>query len=159
MRSAALLCVLALAAAAAQGADRLVYKSVLPSGAVVYGDAPIPGARSVEPIVAPPPAPAPAPAAAKPAARSPLAEAADARWRALETTGEDISRAYRRLEAAKAAQEEGRAVGPGDISGTVYGGRRRFSAAYVERQRALAAEVGTAQAELDAAIARRNALR
>jgi hypothetical protein len=157
MRSAALLCVLALAAAAAQGADRLVYKSVLPSGAVVYGDAPIPGARSVEQMVAPPPAPAPA--AAKPAAPSPLAKAADARWRALETTGEDISRAYRRLEAAKAAQEEGRAVGPGDISGTVYGGRRRFSAAYVERQRALAAEVGTAQAELDAAIARRNALR
>ena len=157
MRSAALLCALALAAAAAQGADRLVYKSVLPSGAVVYGDAPIPGARSVEQMVAPPPAPAPA--AAKPAARSPLAEAADARWRALESTGEDISRAHRRLEAAKAAQEEGRAAGPGDISGTVYGGRRRFSAAYVERQRALAAEVGTAQAELDAAIARRNALR
>jgi hypothetical protein len=157
MRSAAVLCVLALAAAAAQGADGIIYKSVLPSGAVVYGDAPIPGARSVEPIVAPPPAPAPA--AAKPVARSPLAEAADARWRALETTGEDISRAYRRLEAAKAAQEEGRAAGPGDISGTVYGGRRRFSAAYVERQRALAAEVGAAQAELDAAIARRNALR
>lgn len=157
MRSAALLCALALAAAAAQGADRVVYKSVLPSGAVVYGDAPIPGARSVEPIVAPPPAPAPA--AAKLPARSPLAEAADARWRALETTGEDISRAYRRLEAAKAAQEEGRTAGPGDISGTVYGGRRRFSAAYVERQRALAAEVGAAQAELDAAIARRNALR
>jgi hypothetical protein len=157
MRSAALLCALALAAAAAQGADGVIYKSVLPSGAVVYGDAPIAGARSVEPIVAPPPAPAPA--GGKPAARSPLAEAADARWRALETTGEDISRAYRRLEAAKAAQEEGRAAGPGDISGTVYGGRRRFSAAYVERQRALAAEVGAAQAELDAAIARRNALR
>jgi hypothetical protein len=155
MRSAALLCALALAAAAAQGADRVVYKSVLPSGAVVYGDAPIPGARSVEQMVAPPPAPA----GGKPAARSPLADAADARWRALESTGEDISRAHRRLEAAKAAQEEGRAAGPGDISGTVYGGRRRFSAAYVERQRALAAEVGAAQAELDAAIARRNALR
>lgn len=152
-----MLCALALAAAATQGADRIVYKSVLPSGAVVYGDAPIPGARSVEQIVAPPPAPAPA--AAKPEARSPLAEAADARWRALETSGEDIARAYRRLEAAKAAQEEGRAAGPGDISGTVYGGRRRFSAAYVERQRTLAAEVGAAQAELDAAIARRNALR
>jgi hypothetical protein len=154
---AAILLVLALPALGAQAAERTVYKSVLPSGAVVYGDAPVAGARSVEAVSAPSAAtPAGAPA---PAPRSRMAEASDARWRALEAAGEDIARAHRKLEATRAAQEAGRAAGPDDFSGTVYGRRRQFSRAYVERQQALDTAAREAQAELDAAIDRRNALR
>lgn len=134
--------------------DRVLHKSILPDGSVVYADAPVPGATKVQKIAIPP-APAGAQQAGEDlsAVQQKLLQDSDARQREWAAVERELAAAYEELTAARAAREAGRAVTEGDRIG------RRFSELYWLRQRRLDAAVQNAAARLDAALARRNALR
>lgn len=143
-------------ALAAMPAERTLYKSVLPDGRVVYGDAPDPQARRHEKISV---EIHPADAAQTEAGLRALAmtrqqllrdsEARAARLRQLER---QIVTAYAELQAAEAERERGSAVQEGDRQG------RRFSAAYLQRQRTLEAAALRQRRILDALLRERSAL-
>ncbi|RTL22614.1 MAG: DUF4124 domain-containing protein [Burkholderiales bacterium] len=143
-------------ALAAMPAERTLYKSVLPDGRVVYGDAPDPQARRHEKISV---EIHPADAAQTEAGLRALAmtrqqllrdsEARAARLRQLER---QIVTAYAELQAAEAERERGSAVQEGDRQG------RRFSAAYLQRQRTLEAAALRQRRSLDALLRERSAL-
>lgn len=142
-------CLPALAAAQA------LYKSVMPDGRVIYSDEPVPGARSSQPLELAP-APAAAPGAADEQRRQLLERAGqvDARLREREAVRrkaeEAVARARQLLADAERAVEAGRAPLPGEMVANVGGGVRP-SAAYVERQQALADQVIVARERLEAA--------
>ncbi len=143
-------------ALAAMPAERTLYKSILPNGRVVYGDAPDPLARRNEKISVEihPPDPVQTEAALRALAmtRQQLlrdSEALAARRRQIE---QQILAAYAELQAAEAERERGIAVREGDRQG------RRFSAAYLQRQNELASDVLRLRRNLDALLRERSAL-
>ena len=142
----------------AGAAEQTFFKSVLPNGRVVYGDAPAAGAKRTEKITVRTDVPASEIDAE--AARRALemdrrrllrdAAARSARLTQLET---EIAAAYNAFKAAEQEREAGRAIQEGDRQG------RRLLAQYWERQRTLEATLGQARQTLDKLLTERSALR
>jgi len=143
-------------ALAATSAERTLYKSVLPNGRVVYGDAPEPQARRNEKISVEihPPDPAQTEAGLRALAmtRQQLLRDAEARAARLRQLERQIVAAYAELQAAEAERERGTEVQEGDRQG------RRFSAAYLQRRRTLEAAALRQRRSLDALLRERSAL-
>lgn len=143
-------------ALAASSAERTLYKSVLTNGRVVYGDAPDPQARRSEKISVEihPPDPAQTEAGLRALAmtRQQLLRDAEARAARLRQLDRQIVTTYAELQAAEAERERGSAVQEGDRQG------RRFSAAYLQRQRTLEASALQLRRSLDALLRERSAL-
>lgn len=143
-------------ALAASSAERTLYKSVLTNGRVVYGDAPDPQARRSEKISVEihPPDPAQTEAGLRALAmtRQQLLRDAEARAARLRQLDRQIVTTYAELQAAEAERERGSAVQEGDRQG------RRFSAAYLQRQRTLEAQALRQRRSLDALLRERSAL-
>ena len=143
-------------ALAATPAERTLYKSVLTNGRVVYGDAPDPQARRSEKISVEihPPDSAQTEAGLRALAmtRQQLLRDAEARAARLRQLDRQIVTTYAELQAAEAERERGIAVQEGDRQG------RRFSAAYLQRQRTLEASALQLRRSLDALVRERSAL-
>jgi len=130
---AAALCVAVSGAAYAQG----LKKYITPDGKTVYSDTPIPGAREVGEIKAPPP---PDPAARSQAEESARRDAknvkeVDKRLDDRRAQQARIEAAEADLEKAQRALKEGVEPRPGERTGTA-GGKSRLNDAYHQRQRA-----------------------
>lgn len=150
--------VFALTVAFTAMADKqTLYKSVLPSGEVVYADSPHPGAkRTDELLVEPHPPDAQAAEAAQrdlATMREQLLRDADARSARTRQLDRDIASVAGQLRDAQARQEQGRAVQEGDRQG------RRLVGPFWQRQQMLDNEVQRAQQALDALQRERAALR
>lgn len=143
-------------ALAATPAERTLYKSVLPNGRVVYGDAPDPQARSNEKLsveIHPPDADqTEAGLRALAMTRKQLMRDTEARAARLRQAERQIVTTYAELQTAEAERERGSAVQEGDRQG------RRFSAAYLQRQSRLESAVVRARRSLDAVLRERSAL-
>ena len=82
-----------------------------------------------------------------------LLEAANRRTADLDRAAQDVVDAFNALREAQARRDEGVELQDGDRSG------RYLSRQYFQRRQALELDVQAAQARLDQALARRNALR
>jgi hypothetical protein len=141
-RRFALLLILAALAAGAYAQN--VYRSVMPDGKVVYGNAPEPGAKESKQVNLPPPnivpPPPPMPANAPAAAGN-------------STSNSTVAAAQQNLETAKKALEDGREPRDGERIGVAKGGgaSSRLTDAYFQRVKVLEDAVTAAQNQLDAA--------
>jgi len=147
---AAALCLGLSGVAGAQALKKYITKD----GKTVYSDTPIPGAKEVGEIKAPPPID---PASRSQAAGTAQREAKDVK--ALDKKLEDRNAQRARVEAAEAKLEEakrtlaeGKEPLPGERIGTA-GGNSRFREDYWQRQKANEEAVKNAQRALDAARA------
>jgi len=148
-RSRIALVALVLSVMAAPATAQNMRKYVTPDGKTVYSDRPVPGARLVDEIAAPPPVDPKAAAAAEARARDNAAKAnASAARRAESGKGaqqqEDAAAA---LARARANLEKGKEPLPGERTGTASGGSR-LNDAYWARQRANEKAVQDAEARL-----------
>jgi len=125
-------------------------KYVTPDGRTVYSDRPIPGARLVDEIAAPPPVDPKAAAAAQNRARENAAKAKASETKRAETrqAGQPQEDAAAALARAKAQLEKGKEPLPGERTGNV-GGGSRLNESYWERQRANEQAVKDAEARLN----------
>ena len=82
-----------------------------------------------------------------------MLEAANRRTADLDRAAQDVVDAFNALREAQARRDEGVELQDGDRSG------RYLSRQYFQRRQALELDVQAAQARLDEALARRNALR
>jgi hypothetical protein len=149
---------------AAGAAAQNIYRYVFPDGRVVYSDSPVPGAK-LQGTVAPPPPPMSSPSggAERPAAPSGASKdqggaAPDDRVARFAAADRDVQDATRALEDARARLAAGQEPLPGERTGTA-GGTSRLNEEYWTRQQWLKDAVAAAQANLDRAIAARNAVR
>ncbi|NUZ09074.1 DUF4124 domain-containing protein [Piscinibacter koreensis] len=137
-------------------AERTLYKSVLPNGRVVYGDAPDPKARRNEKITVEnhPADPVQSEAGLRALAMTRLQLLRDAEARALRLRQLDrqIVAEYAQLQAVEADRERGSAVQEGDRQG------RRLVANYWQRRRGIEAAALQARRRLDALLRERSAL-
>jgi hypothetical protein len=147
-----ILVAIALAAFAHAAAAQNIYKYSDPSGGVTYTDDPAAGSGTAKPVQIPS-QPGAKPAAGLSEAEKRLLEQANKRLAELDRAAADIVSAFNALRAAEARREQGVEPLEGERSG------RRFRPGYWERQQALQRDVEEAQARLDDALARRNALR
>jgi hypothetical protein len=142
--------------------EQLIYRSVDKNGRVTFSDSPPPQARFVETISVPTgPMFTNVPEARqeqRDAARQQLQGDANARATGLIDATAQIRAAYANLQAAKAAQVAGKEPLPGERVGTA-SGFSRLREEYWDRQRKLQTAVDDAQAEVEAAIRRRNQFR
>lgn len=133
-----------------------MYRSVLPNGRVVYGDAPAPTARRSEAITVErhPPNAQDAEAAGRALAlsRQQLMRDADARAARIRQLDNQVGDTYDELQRAQVLREQGREVQEGDRQG------RRWSARYAQRQQSLDAAVQQVQRRLDKLVGERAAL-
>lgn len=147
------LLILLLGATSAGAEERILYRSVLAEGSVVYSDAPVAGARSSRRIsVEPHPADERQALAAQRAlalTRAQLLRDFEARTARLQQLDNEIASAYERLGQARLQQERGRGVRDGDRQG------RRLTPPYWERQRALENAVTQHTRQLDALVRER----
>ncbi|HKW37737.1 MAG TPA: DUF4124 domain-containing protein [Burkholderiales bacterium] len=145
---------LILACGAATAAAETVYKYRRPGGETVYSDAPVLGAKLIGrfDLV---PAPAPAPSA-EPGPGP--AVAAGRREAELDAADAQIKAADRDLTGALERQQQDMEPLPGERRGNA-DGHSRLTPGYFERQRAAAAAVDAARAELDAAYRLKNEVR
>ncbi|MBV8033295.1 MAG: DUF4124 domain-containing protein [Betaproteobacteria bacterium] len=145
--------VTALAAASVSSAfAQGVYRCTDASGRTIYTDEPKTGNCVSQKLEAPAdPAAGKAPGLRE--GERQLLEQANARAAMLDSATADVVTAFNALRAAEARRDQGVEPLEGERSG------RRFRREYVERQQALQRDVDEAQAQLDAALARRNALR
>src|SRR5262249_27067669 len=148
----------ALAVAAASGASALaqaVYRYKDSQGNTVYTDKPPAGNGTVQRLEIPPQPPQPGqpPARGQNDGEKRLLEAANRRAADLDRAAQDVVAAFNALRAAEARRDEGVELQDGDRSG------RYLSRQYFQRRQALELDGQAAQARLDEAIARRNALR
>lgn len=147
-------CVVAFGAGAA---EQSFYKSVLPDGRIVYGNAPAAGATRAEKITVQ--TDAPAAGAAEDARRAlemnrqQLLRDSTARAARLTQLDGEIAATYNELKAAEAARDAGRELQEGDRQG------RRLLAQFWERQRDLERAVRQSRQKLDQLLAERTALR
>jgi len=146
---------LLLGASASLAAADTIYKYERADGKVIYSDSPVEGARLIgrfelvpSPASAEPPRPAP-PAAQGAASRGEALDAADARIKAADLA----------LTQALERQQQAAEPLPGERLGNAGGTTSRLTPEYFARQRAAAAEVDAARAELDAAYRARNEVR
>ena len=136
--------------------ERILYKSILPNGQVVYGDEPEPQAkRSIAiSVERHPPSPQEAEAAQRALAmtRAQLLRDAAARAVRLKQLDNQIGDVYDEFQNLRSKQRAGREVGEGDRQG------RRFSHQYAQRQHALLLAAAQAQQRLDNLVTERTAL-
>jgi hypothetical protein len=149
-RAVALAALLALALSLPLAAQTQ-YKSTMPNGRVLYGDAPAPGAAKVEEIH--PDTSKGGLGGVTPREKQVLKELEKER---LQGAGaqEKVRAAEQKLGDAQAARDNGKEPLPDERIGTA-GGASRLNDAYFERQRRLEEAVERAQRELDEARARR----
>jgi len=147
-----------LAVSPVLAAAEIVYKYQRPDGTLVYSDSPVKNAKLIARFDLPPAPPAADPGQGDSPQRS--ASKADEERRALA-----LDEAYSQIEAAgqalkKAEERQQQAVEPlpGERLGNA-GGHSRLAPGYFARQRAIAAEVDAARADLDQAYRLRNDLR
>ena len=137
--------------------ERILYKSIMPNGQVVYGDAPEPDARRTDTIsVEPHPADPKAAEAAQRAldvSREQFLRDAAARASRLKELDKQIVQAQGELQDRQAKQAAGRQAEEGERQG------RRLTIRYGQRQRTLALDTEQARRKLDKLIAERDALR
>lgn len=117
-------------------AAQTLYKSTMPDGKIVYGEAPVPGAKRVD-TVEPPPAKTGITSATD-AEKARAAQAA-AKASAAAQPAFALNDARQALQKAEAARDAGKEPLPGERLGTA-GGGSRLTDAYFERQKSL--EVG-----------------
>src|SRR4030095_14022123 len=129
-----------------------VYRYKDSQGNTVYTDKPPANNDTVQRLESPPP-PAQSPARGQSDAEKKLLEAANRRSAELDRRAQDVVDACNALRAAEARRDEGVEPQEGDRSG------RFLSGQYLQRRQALERDVQAAQARLDEAMARRNALR
>ncbi|HEX2826333.1 MAG TPA: DUF4124 domain-containing protein [Burkholderiales bacterium] len=116
-------------------AAQTLYKSTMPDGKIVYGEAPVPGAKRVDTIEPPP-----AKTGVSAATDAEKARAAQAAAKASAgASSPALSDARQALQKAEAARDAGKEPLPGERLGTA-GGASRLTEAYFERQKAL--EIG-----------------
>jgi hypothetical protein len=131
-----------------------VKKYITPDGKTVYSDTPVPGAKEVGEVKAPPKvAPADrsqAEAAAQRDAKD--AQALDKRLEQRSVQQNRVAAAEAKLEEAKRTLAEGKEPLPGERKGTA-GGASRLTDEYWQRQKANQQAVDNAQRALDAAQA------
>jgi len=144
-----------LALLASSALAQAVYRYKDSQGNTVYTDKPPAGNDTVQRLETPPqPARAvPPPARGQSDAEKRLREAANRRTADLDRAAQDVVDAFDALRAAQARRDEGAELQDGDRSG------RYLSRQYFQRRQALELDVQAAQARLDEAMARRNALR
>lgn len=147
-------CIVALAAGAE---ERTFYKSVLPNGRVVYGDAPAAEAKRSDKITVRTDTlssrdDAEAAKRALQMSRAQLLKDAAARAARLAQLDVEIAAAYDGLKAAETQREAGREFQEGDRQG------RRIRPRYVERQHKLETALRQARRRLDQLIAERAGL-
>ena len=155
VRYATALIATALTVAAVSGTSALaqgVYRYKDSQGNTVYTDKPPAGNDTVQRLEIPP-QPAKSPARGQSDAEKRLLEAANRRSAELDRAAQDVVDAFNALRAAEARRDQGIEPQEGDRSG------RYLSRQYWQRHQALEQDVRTAQARLDEAMARRNALR
>lgn len=145
-------------ACAGGAAEQTFYKSVLPNGRVVYGDAPAADAKRAQKITvrtdtSASDVDAAAAQRALTMSRRQLLRDAEARTARLAQLETEIASAYNELKEAQEARESGRVVQEGDRQG------KRLLAPYWERQRSLEASVLKSRQRLDKLLAERTALR
>ncbi|MDB5864901.1 MAG: hypothetical protein JWO70_2707 [Betaproteobacteria bacterium] len=129
-----------LLAGASVAAAQTLYKSTMPDGKVSYGEKPVPGAKKVETIEAPP---------AKTGVT--LVRPEEKRnERALPAAAQqsELPQARQNLQKAQAALEAGKEPLPGERTGTA-GGSSRLTDAYFERQKGLAAAAEAARKRVE----------
>lgn len=140
--------VLVLALAAAPALSQVIYKSTMPDGRVIYGDAPVPGAIKSEPTNVPKSSGV-TPVA--PTQEQPGAEARrQERQSAAKAAHAELQAAEQALASAQAARQAGREPLEGERQGTA-GGGNRLSDTYFQRQQALETAVEQAQQRVEAA--------
>ena len=146
---------IATALAVAAGTSALgqgVYRYKDSQGNTVYTDKPPAGNDTVQRLEIPP-QPAQSPARGQSDAEKKLLEAANRRSADLDRAASDVVAAFNALRAAEARRDAGVEPEEGDRSGRFLRGQ------YYQRLQALERDVQAAQARLDEALARRNALR
>lgn len=145
-----------VAASSAAAEERILYRSVLPGGQVIYGDAPALRAKSTLAIAVEPHPPDPGQAEAAQRAleltRAQLLRDAAARAARIRQLDTEIAGAYEQLRAAKAARERARDIQEGDRQG------RWLLAPYGQRQRSSQVEVERWGRQLDKLVRERRAL-
>jgi flagellar motility protein MotE (MotC chaperone) len=131
-----------------------VKKYITPDGKTVYSDSPIPGAREVGEIKAPPRLDSGSSPRTQGAARSEAqqVEALDKRLQQQAAQRDRIGALEDKLEEAKKTLAEGKEPLPGERKGIV-GAGTRLTDAYWDRQKANQKAVDNAQRALDDAIA------
>ncbi|HUL92542.1 MAG TPA: DUF4124 domain-containing protein [Burkholderiales bacterium] len=151
---------LALATGLASAAAETVYKYQRPDGKVIYSDSPVQGAKLIGRFELVP-APAETEAGRGEAPPRPAAAGAgsDRRGLALEAADARIKAADQALKDALERQQQAFEPLPGERLGNVGGSTSRLTEAYFARQRAAAAAVDAARAELDEAYRQRNEVR
>jgi Domain of unknown function (DUF4124) len=163
MRIPTILACVTLTFAAAASAQN-IYRYVFPDGRVVYSDSPVPGAKlqgtvtPAPPPMSPPPGAAERPGSPSGASKDQGSAAPDDRVARLAAADREVQDATRALEDAKARVAAGQEPLPGERTGTA-GGMSRLNEDYWARQQSLKDAVAAAQANLDRAIAARNAVR
>ncbi|HSO07686.1 MAG TPA: DUF4124 domain-containing protein [Pelomicrobium sp.] len=133
-----------------------VYRSTMPDGRVIFGDAPAPGATRVEEVRV-----QPAPTVAPPATREQVQRAqenAAERTEQRRDAQQRLEEARNELSRAEAALANGTEPLPGERLGTA-GGGSRLSDDYWARQQRLKDAVAEAKQKIEAAQAELNALR
>jgi len=140
--------------AAATADAQTVKKYITPDGKTVYSDSPIPGAREVGEIKAPPRLDSGSSPQSQGTARSEAqqVEALDKRLQQQSAQRDRISALEDKLEEAKKTLAEGKEPLPGERKGIV-GAGTRLTDAYWDRQKANQQAVDNAQRALDDAIA------
>lgn len=143
-------------ALAATGGERILYKSVLPGGRVVYGDAPASAATRSERIAVEihPADSQDSEAGLRSLAltRQQLLRDSAARTARLKQLDKQIIATYGELNAAELLREQGREIQNGDRQG------RRILGGFYERQRRLEGAAAQVRQRLDALVRERKAL-
>ncbi len=138
------------------GSERVLYKSVLPGGRVVYGDAPASAATRTDRIAveihSANPQDSDAAQRALVLTRQQLLHDSAARLDRLRQLDNQIIATYTELNRAQVQREQGREVQDGDRQG------RRISSRYLERQRGLERAALQVRQRLDALVLERTAL-
>lgn len=151
---------LALATGMASAAAETVYKYQRPDGKVIYSDSPLQGAKLIGQFEL-----VPAPVSAQPgrgqSTRRPAASggSAERKAAALDAADTQIKASDQALKDALERQQDAFEPLPGERLGNAGGRSSRLTEGYFARQRAAAAAVDAARAELDEAYRMRNEAR
>jgi hypothetical protein len=150
---------LLLATAAALASAETVYKYERPDGTLIYSDSPVRGAKLIGQFELVPSPPSPSFARGNSPRSAPTEDLAERRAQALDEADARIKAADRALKNAEERQQRVVEPLPGERLGNVGGTTSRLTPAYFARQRAAAAAVDAARAELDRAYRLRNEVR
>ncbi|KQB56673.1 MULTISPECIES: DUF4124 domain-containing protein [Acidovorax] len=136
--------------------ERIIYKSTLSDGRIIYSDEPVPKASRKEKISIErhPPNAQDAEAAQKALSmsRAQLLENAAARSARLKQLDKQVDDAYSELKSAESALQQGQEVQEGERQG------RRLTPSYFQRRQALANAVQKARRRLDGLLNERASL-